>query len=57
MVLSGVSSVVVTEQHDSLQAAMDRALDRTERAVRRALLRKRTKPVGPPRYTALAAAA
>jgi len=56
VVLSGLPSVVVTEQHDSLQAAMDRALDRTERAVRRALERKRMKPVRPPRYTVLAAA-
>lgn len=43
VVLSGLPSVVVTERHRSLQAAMDRALDRTERAVRRALQRRRTR--------------
>ncbi|MCC6474955.1 MAG: HPF/RaiA family ribosome-associated protein, partial [Burkholderiales bacterium] len=43
VVLSGLPSVVVTEQHRSLQAATDRALDRAERAVRRALQRRRTR--------------
>lgn len=57
VVLGGVPSVVVSERHHSLQAAMDRALDRTERAVRRALQRRRTKSVRAPRLTELAAAA
>ena len=40
VVLSGLPSVVVEEQHASLQAAMDRALQRTERAVRRSVERR-----------------
>jgi len=57
VVLSGFPSVVVAQRHHSLQAAMDRALDRTERAVRRTLHRRRTKSVRAPRYAELAAAA
>lgn len=44
IVLSGLPSVVVEERHQSLQAAMDGALARTERAVRRATDSRRTKP-------------
>ena len=40
VVLAGLPSVVVEEQHASLQAAMDRALQRTERAVRRSVERR-----------------
>lgn len=43
VVLSGLPSVVVTELHQSLQAAMDRALDRTARTVQRALERRKTR--------------
>ena len=43
VVLSGLPSVVVEEQHASLQAAMDRALRRTETAVRRSVQRRRTR--------------
>ena len=43
VVLSGLPSVVVEEQHASLQAAMDRALRRTESAVRRSVQRRRTR--------------
>jgi CBS domain-containing protein len=42
VVLSGLPSVLVEEQHHTLPAAMDRALDRTETAVRRSLQRRRT---------------
>jgi len=41
VVLSGRPSVMVEEQHHALQAAMDRALDRTGTAVRRSLQRRR----------------
>ena len=41
--LSGLPSVVVTEQHASLQAAIDRALRRVEVAVRRGVQRRRMK--------------
>ena len=43
VVLSGLPSVVVEQQHASLQAAMDRALQRTESAVRRSMQRRRTR--------------
>lgn len=45
VVLSGLPSVYVEEQHESVQAAMDRALARTERAVRLAVQRRRTRPL------------
>ncbi|HNP37546.1 MAG TPA: HPF/RaiA family ribosome-associated protein [Woeseiaceae bacterium] len=45
VVLRGLPSVVVEELHESLQAAMDGALNRMERAVRRATDRRRTKPL------------
>lgn len=45
VVLHGLPSVVVEEQHASLQAAMDGALIRMERAVRRATDRRRMKPL------------
>lgn len=40
VVLRGLPSIVVEQQHPALQGAMDGALDRTERAVRRALQRR-----------------
>jgi ribosome-associated translation inhibitor RaiA len=43
VVLSGLPSVVIQEQHASLQAAIDRALSRAEVAVRRAVQRRRTR--------------
>ena len=43
VVLSGLPSVVVEQQHASLQAAMDAALQRTERAVRRSVQRRNTR--------------
>ncbi|HSE01395.1 MAG TPA: HPF/RaiA family ribosome-associated protein [Burkholderiales bacterium] len=43
VVLSGLPSVVVEQQHASLQAAVDRALRRTESAVRRSVQRRRTR--------------
>ena len=43
VVLSGLPSVVIEEQDASLQAAMDRALRRTESAVRRSVQRRRTR--------------
>jgi CBS-domain-containing membrane protein/ribosome-associated translation inhibitor RaiA len=42
-VLSGLPSIVVEQRHASLQAAMDRALDRVEKVVRRSLGRRRQK--------------
>jgi hypothetical protein len=45
-VLSRLPSVIVEEQYPDLQAAMYRALDRSERAVRRALERRRTQAAG-----------
>lgn len=45
VVLSGLPSVVIEEQHESLQAAMDGALARVERAVRQAVQRRRAKPL------------
>lgn len=41
VVVSGLPSVVIEERHHSVQAAMDRALARTERAVRQTLQRRR----------------
>jgi ribosome-associated translation inhibitor RaiA len=52
VVLSGLPSVVIDERHHSLQAAMDRALARVERAVRQAAQRRRTKPLRPRRSAA-----
>ena len=43
VVLSGLPSVVVEQKHASLKAAMDAALQRTERAVRRSVQRRTTK--------------
>jgi ribosome-associated translation inhibitor RaiA len=43
VVLTGLPSVVVEQQHASLQAAMDAALQRTERAVRRSVERRTTR--------------
>lgn len=43
VVLSRLPSVVIEEQHHALQAAMDSAITRTERAVRQALERRRAK--------------
>ena len=40
VVLTGLPSVVVEQQHASLQAAVDGALQRTERAVRRSMKRR-----------------
>lgn len=45
VVLTGLPSVVIEEQHASLQAAMDGALTRVERAVRQAVQRQRTRPL------------
>ncbi len=45
VVLNGLPSVIVDERHHALQAAMDQALDRVERAVRQALQRQRKKPL------------
>ena len=41
--LSGLPSVVVEQQHASLQLAIDGALRRTERAVRQSVQRRRTR--------------
>ncbi|MCC6610576.1 MAG: CBS domain-containing protein [Burkholderiales bacterium] len=56
VVLSGLPSVVVDTRHQSLQAAMDRALGRVERAVRLATERRRMKPRKPRRFAARASA-
>lgn len=45
VVLAGLPSVVVEEQHEALQAAMDGALARVERAVRRAVQARRMAPL------------
>ena len=45
VVLNGLPSVYVEEQHESLQAAIDRALARIEHAVRQVVQRRRTRPV------------
>jgi len=45
VVLNGLPSVVVEERQPSVQAAMDRALARTEHAVRQAVQRRRMKPL------------
>lgn len=44
-VLAGMPSAVVDEQHHALQAAMDGALSRIERAVRSAVKERRQKPL------------
>lgn len=44
IVLSGLPSLVVEEQHESLHAAFDGALDRVLRAVRQTLKRRRVEP-------------
>jgi ribosome-associated translation inhibitor RaiA len=44
VVLSGLPSVVVEEQNESLTAAVDGALDRLQRAVRETLRRRRVEP-------------
>ncbi len=44
VVLTGLPSVVVEERHHSLQAAIDGALARVERAVRQAADSRRTRP-------------
>lgn len=49
VVLSGLPSVVVERQHHATHAAIDDALDVTERTVRRALLRRATPPRTPAR--------
>lgn len=43
VVLSGLPSIVIEQQHASLREAMDGALRRTERAVRQSVQRRRTK--------------
>ncbi len=53
VVLSGLPSVVVDQQHHALQAAMDFALDRIQTAVRRVLQRRRLKPVRERKRTAV----
>ncbi|NLG75195.1 MAG: HPF/RaiA family ribosome-associated protein [Xanthomonadaceae bacterium] len=45
VVLRGLPTVFIEERHASLQAAMDGALARIERAVRQSLQRRRTKPL------------
>jgi CBS domain-containing protein len=45
VVLTGLPSVVVEERHHLLQAALDGALARVERAVRQATQRRSTKPL------------
>jgi ribosome-associated translation inhibitor RaiA len=44
VVISALPSIVVEEQHESLHAAIDGALDRVQRAVRQALKRRRVEP-------------
>ena len=44
VVLNGLPSVYIDEQHESVQAAMDRALARIEYAVRQAVERRRMRP-------------
>jgi putative sigma-54 modulation protein len=44
VVLSGLPSIVVEEQHEALTAAVDGALDRVQLAVRQALKRRRVEP-------------
>jgi ribosome-associated translation inhibitor RaiA len=45
VVLSGLPSVHVEERHHAVQAAMDRALARTEHAVRQVVQRRRMQPL------------
>jgi CBS domain-containing protein len=52
VVLAGLPSVMVEEQHHALQAAMDGAIARTEQAVRRAVQRRRTTTTASPRAAA-----
>ena len=49
VVLSGIPSVVVEQRGATLAAAIDGALTRAERAVRRSLQRRRMKPIKHPR--------
>ena len=44
VVLPGLPTVLVEERHRSLRAAVDVALERTKRAVRRSVQRRRTQP-------------
>jgi CBS domain-containing protein len=46
VVMSGLPSAMVDERHPVLQAAMDRALERTEHAVRRIVGRRQVKAIG-----------
>jgi ribosome-associated translation inhibitor RaiA len=45
VVLTGLPSVLIEERHHSLQAALDGALARAERAVRQTTQRRSTKPL------------
>lgn len=45
VVLVGLPTVVVEDHHPSLKGAMDKALARVERTVRRAIERRRSKPL------------
>ena len=49
VVLSGIPSVIVEQRDATLVAAIDGALTRAERAVRRSLRRRRMKPIKHPR--------
>jgi putative sigma-54 modulation protein len=44
VVVSALPSIVVEQQHESLHAAIDGALDRVQRAVRQTLKRRRVEP-------------
>lgn len=43
--LAGLPTVIIEDHHQSLKGAMDKALARTERAVRRTTERRRSKPL------------